>query len=68
MRARYNQSFKQQAVEKALSRSDGTILAEISDSLGIGHSTLHKWIVKSRNQQLGSYSERDSTRIGGMTK
>ncbi|MFT4583361.1 MAG: hypothetical protein ACI8XZ_005307, partial [Gammaproteobacteria bacterium] len=27
MRARYNQSFKRQAVEKALSRSEGTTLA-----------------------------------------
>jgi transposase len=68
MRARYNQSFKRQAVEKALSRSEGTTLAEISDLLGIGHSTLHKWMVKSRNQQLGSYSEHDIPSIGGMTK
>jgi transposase-like protein len=68
MRARYNQSFKRQAVEKALSRPEGTTLAEITDSLGIGHSTLHKWMVKSRNQQLGSYSEHDRSSIGGMTK
>ena len=68
MRARYSQSFKRQAVEKALSRADGTTLAEITDSLGIGHSTLNKWIVKSRNQQLGSNSEHDSASIGGMRK
>jgi transposase len=68
MRARYNQSFKRQAVEKALSRSEGTTLAEISDRLGIGHSTRHKWMVKSRNQQLGSYSEHDIPSIGAMTK
>jgi hypothetical protein len=29
MRVRYNQSFKQQAVEKALSRPESTTLAEI---------------------------------------
>ena len=68
MRARYSQSFKRQAVEKALSRADGTTLAQITDSLGIGHSTLNKWIVKSRNQQLGSNSEHDSASIGGMRK
>ncbi|MFT4583055.1 MAG: transposase [Gammaproteobacteria bacterium] len=68
MRARYNQSFKQQAVEKALSRPEGTTLAEITDSLGIGHSTLHKWMMKSRNQELGSNSAHDGTSIGGMTK
>ena len=68
MRARYTQSFKRQAVEKALSRADGTTLAEITDSLGIGQSTLNKWIVKSRNQQLGSSSEHDSASIGGVRK
>ena len=68
MRARYNQSFKQQAVEKALSRPEGTTLAEVTDSLGIGESTLHKWMVKSRNQELGSNSAHDSTSISGMRK
>ena len=50
MRKRYSQSFKRQAVEKALSRAEGTTLAEITESLGIGQSTLYKWIVKFRNQ------------------
>ena len=68
MRARYTQSFKRQAVEKALSRADGTTLAQITDALGIGQSTLNKWIVKSRNQQLGSSSEHDSASIGGVRK
>ena len=68
MSARYSQSFKRQAIEKALSRSDGTTLVQITDSLGIGHSTLHKWMVKSRNQQLGSSSEYDSASISGVRK
>ncbi len=68
MSARYSQSFKRQAIEKALSRSDGTTLSQITDSLGIGHSTLHKWMVKSRNQQLGSSSQHDSASIGGVRK
>ena len=38
MRARFSQSFKMQAVEKALSRSDVTSLKEVSGSLGVGHS------------------------------
>ena len=68
MRARYNESFQRQAVEKALSRSDGTTLVEVTDSLGIGESTLHKWMVKSRNQQLGSSTEHDSASIVGVRK
>lgn len=66
MRTRYTQSFKRQAVEKALNRADGTTLAEITDSLGIGHSTLHKWMVKVKNQQLESSSEPDRARINGV--
>lgn len=68
MSARYNESFKRQAVEKALSRVEGTSLAEISDLLGIGHSTLQKWIVKSRKQQSGSDLDHDNAGIGGVKK
>ena len=68
MSTRYTQSFKQQAIEKALSRSDGTTLVQVTDSLGVGHSTLHKWMVKSRNQQLGLSSGNDSASIGGVKK
>ena len=52
MRARFTQSFKIQAVEKALSRSEHTSLLDVAQSLGIGHSTLGKWIVKSRNNEF----------------
>ncbi len=50
MRAKFNQSFKIQAVEKALSRSEVTGLREIADSLGVALSTLHKWIKQSKAQ------------------
>jgi transposase-like protein len=41
-----------QAVEKALSRSAGTTLKEIVDELGIGSSTLGKWMRDARNNDL----------------
>lgn len=68
MRARYTPSFKQQAVEKALSRADGTTLAEITDSLGIGHSTLQKWLAKARGQEIGAHLKHDNASIGGVRK
>ena len=68
MGTRYSQAFKRQAVEKALGRSGGTTLAEITDLMGIGRSTLNKWMVKFRSQQLGSNSVHDSVSIGGMRK
>jgi len=52
MRARFTQSFKIQAVEKALSRSEHTSLLEVAKTLGVGHSTLNKWIVQSRNNEF----------------
>lgn len=65
MRARFNQSFKLQAVEKALSREPGINLSDIAKSLGIGHSTLSKWICKSRNQTLVQTSDTNAT-VSGM--
>jgi len=52
MGIRHTQSFKIQAVEKALSRTPQTSLQEIADSLGVGYSTLGKWISKSRKHEL----------------
>jgi transposase len=56
MRAIFTQSFRIQAVEKALSRSSQTSLREIAEGLGVGKSTLNNWIVKSRNHELDSVS------------
>lgn len=53
MRTRHSQSFKMRAVEKALNRADGTTLTEIIDELGIGRSTLSKWVRDARNNELG---------------
>lgn len=52
MSTKFTQSFKIQAVEKALNRTDSTGLEEVANSLGIGYSTLQKWIVKSRKQEF----------------
>ncbi len=60
MRAIFTQSFRMQAVEKALSRSPETSLREVAGGLGVGKSTLNNWIVKSRNHEL------DSVLVDGM--
>ena len=66
MRARFNQSFKSQAVEKALSRAEGISLAEMAKSLGVGNSTLSKWICKSRNQTLDRVSNEKLSTVKGV--
>ena len=68
MRARFNQSFKIQAVEKALSRSGVTTLKEVADSLGIGCSTLNKWMVKSRNQEFEPVTDTEISSLSLMSK
>ncbi len=60
MSTRHTPSFKMQAVEKALSRATGITLKEIVDELGIGSSTLGKWMRDARNNDL------ESTAGGGI--
>lgn len=57
MRAKFNQSFKIQAVKKALSRSNGKTLQEVADSLQVSLSSLNKWIVQSREQAFEPETE-----------
>jgi transposase len=52
MRARFIQSFKIQAVEKALKRANDVSFKDISDDLRIGQSTLGKWIRFGQKQKL----------------
>lgn len=68
MRSRFTQSFKIQAVEKALIRTEGTSLLEIADSLGVGYSTLQKWIAKSRNHEFESVVDSELLSPTTMTK
>jgi len=56
MKRNFTQSFKIQAVEKALNRNSNTSLKEVAALLGIGFSTLNKWIVKARNQEFETVS------------
>ncbi len=54
MKAKFTQSFKIQAVEKALNRADNVSHDEVATILGVGKSTLSKWIMKSRNNEFES--------------
>jgi len=63
MKRFFTQSFKIQAVEKALSRSAGTTLREVAIALNIGESTLNKWITKARNQEFEIVSPKEIDRV-----
>ncbi len=65
MAKKFSQSFKIQAVEKALSRGDNSTLKEVAQSLSIGCSTLENWIVKARNQEFETHSPKETN---GLSK
>ena len=48
----FSQEFKVQSVEKALSRNPGQSLKQIAMNLGVGYSTLQKWIRLAKDNQL----------------
>ena len=50
--ARTTQEFKVQSVEKALSRRADQTLKNIADDLGVGHSTLSRWIRLAKENKL----------------
>jgi len=68
MKAKFSQSFKIQAVKKALGRSDVTSLREVAGSLEVAPSTLHKWIKLSKAQKLESFSNDESLGLDQMIK
>lgn len=52
MRASYSQSFRMQAVEKALNRSASIGLREIASDLGVGYSTLYRWVAAATQSEF----------------
>ncbi len=52
MSLKFTQSFKIRAVDKTLTRNEGERIEDIAKSLGIGFSTLQKWIRLSKDQNL----------------
>ncbi len=68
MRARFTPSFKIQAVGKALRCPEGTSVREVAATLGVGYSTLNRWIAQSRNQEVGTVQKDELAKTTRMTK
>lgn len=68
MSSKFTQSFKIQAVEKALSRNGETSLRDVSDSLGVSLSPMNKWDMKSRNQEFEPSVDIGSISLAQVTK
>jgi transposase-like protein len=49
---RFNQEFKVQSVQKVLSKRSDQTQKDIADNLGVGHSTLQKWIRLAKENKL----------------
>ena len=52
MSKKYSLEFKKQAVEKALNRPHNTKIQLVAESLGVGLSSLNRWIFQAKNQEL----------------
>ena len=49
---KFSQNFKVQSVKKVLSRDPDQTIKNIADDLGVGHSTLQKWIRLAKDNKL----------------
>lgn len=63
MSPRFSQSFKKQAVEKSLNRQDNVTLKEVANSLGVGLSSLARWTLEAKNQQIENISFNEDNRM-----
>jgi transposase-like protein len=63
MRTRFTQSFKIQAVEKVLERANDVSVKNIANDLGVGYSTLDKWVALARQQKLEPIQDNDVPRM-----
>ena len=50
--ARFTQKFKVKSVEKTLSRHPDQTIVNIAENLGVGYSTLQKWIRLAKENKL----------------
>jgi len=57
MGTKFSKSFKMQAVKKALTRGEEISMKDIANELSVGYSTLQKWVVQTRNNELESCNE-----------
>jgi len=68
MSTKYSESFKIQAVKKALNLSSDTGVMELAESLGVHYSTLRKWKIKFKNQEFGFVPDDNKVSLGVMKK
>ena len=62
MTAPFSESFKQQAVEKALRRNPGVTLDTLAEEWGVSRSTVQRWIRESRTQVQAINSSNEMTK------
>ncbi len=63
MRRNFTKSFKIQAIEKALSRSEETTVGDIASLLNMSSSTLSKWIMKAKRREFVDDSPEEIMKI-----
>lgn len=59
MAKRYSQEFKDQAVQKAMTGTGKASIAQIANEVGVGYSTLKKWIYEAELPQTSPLEYQD---------
>jgi len=57
MSVKFSEAFKMQAIKKVLERSENSSIKDIADTLGVGLSTLTKWVRQAKNHEFEMASE-----------
>lgn len=68
MKAKFTQSFKIQAVEKALNVDRIVSLKVLANNLDIGYSTLQTWIRQSKSPEFEMHKETELKNTNSMSK
>jgi transposase len=74
METKYSNTFKIEAVKKALSRAKESSMNSVARSLGIANSTLHGWVKAVGNRDLnesptsGGFNEKKSFQLTSQEK
>lgn len=59
MGKKYSETFKNRAIEKALTRGSGVSILQIANDMGVARGTLYDWLLKSSKQVTSNHSLRE---------
>jgi len=59
MGKKYSETFKNRAIEKALTRSAGVSILQVANDMGVARGTLYHWLLNSSKQVTSNHNLRE---------